>query len=156
MASIRKDITVSILIDDEDLHIVDGASIHVNISKGKAYLDVYKNGVRKKLHRVIMGVDGEYVVDHINGDTLDNRKENLRIATQKQNSYNRKSKARYKGIKLLNGSYRAKPYQARITQDGKEISLGCYKTEEEAAEAYNTKAIELFGEFASLNDIETK
>ncbi|WP_412102526.1 HNH endonuclease [Paenibacillus alvei] len=103
-----------------------------------------------------MGDVGDYVVDHINGDPLDNRRENLRVATRNENCRNRRRRKRYKyrfkGVtydkdKVVN------KWRARISYEGKRHCLGYFYTETEAAKAYNEAAIRLHGEFASLNVI---
>ena len=98
-------------------------------------------------------------VDHINGNTLDNRKENLRLCTNQQNAMHRgktkNNKSGYKGVRYMKKkkgmiNEHSKPWQAQIYLNQKQIYLGCYKTPEEAARAYDKKAIELFGEYATL------
>jgi hypothetical protein len=120
------------------------------------------NGKQKNIpmHRQITNAPEGMQVDHINGNTLDNRKENLRICTNQQNQMNRgranNNKSGYKGVcyrkkkKDMINEY-SKPWQARIKHNQKQIYLGMYKTKEEAARAYDKKAIELHGEFAQLN-----
>jgi hypothetical protein len=106
------------------------------------------------LHQIIANTPKDMHTDHKNGDTLDNRKENLRICTNAQNCWNRgKNKNNshgYKGIKF-DGRRRLAPWQAYIGHLGKRIYLGNYATAEEAARAYDKKALEIFGEFAVLN-----
>ncbi len=109
------------------------------------------------LHRAICGNPAGLEVDHIDGDRLNNQRSNLRVCTHQQNHQNRhtpQSKCSpYKGVKrrsLVGGGY---SWQARIKIDGKETFLGAYKTEIEAAQAYNRAAVEHFGEFARLNDV---
>lgn len=105
------------------------------------------------MHRVIMErmrdgqklEKGEYV-DHINGDTLDNRRENLRVATRSQNQANRgkqkNNKTGYKGVyKTRNGFWSAIKYAK------KSYYLGVFDTEEDAYKAYCEKAKELHGAF---------
>ena len=93
-----------------------------------------------------------YVADHINGDTLDNRRSNLRICTQRENKLNagarRNSKSGYRGV-----TYKphARGWMAQIQEHGKFHFLGYYKTATEAALAYDQKALELRGEFARRN-----
>jgi len=116
---------------------------------GGAYNSLY-------MHRIIANPPKDMQVDHINNNPLDNRRCNLRIVTNQQNQWNsrlsngriRKNKSGYKGV------WKTKPkYIAEIKKDGKKYYLGSYDTSEEAAIAYNKKAIELFGEYASLNKI---
>lgn len=86
-------------------------------------------------------------VDHINGDTLDNRRINLRIVTRAQNMWNRKlnknNKSGYKGVSKDGNLWRA-----AIQKNKQRITLGWFKTPKEAHEAYCKAAAELFGEFA--------
>jgi hypothetical protein len=120
------------------------------------------NGKQDKihLHRVITNAPKGMSVDHINGNPLDNRKENLRVCTNQENQMNRgrtkNNMSGYKGVyyrkknkDMINE--RSKPWKAQIMFNQKVIYLGLYKTKEEAARAYDKKAIELFGEFAQLN-----
>lgn len=119
----------------------------IYFSKGKTKLI--------SLHRFILNVTDKHLqVDHINGNSLDNRKENLRICTGVQNRLNRsktiKSTSGYKGVFK---TYKNK-WRAQIGWKNKKYYLGSYDTKEEAALIYNMKAIELFGEYANLNVIE--
>ena len=109
----------------------------------------------KLMHRLILErvlnrplVTGEFV-DHINGDGLDNRRSNLRLATKADNCRNAKlrkdNKAGLKGVSLDNGRWRA-----RIRVNTKEIYLGSYSTKEAAHEAYKVAAKLYFGEFARV------
>lgn len=109
-----------------------------------------------KLHRLILGVtDPKILIDHINGNPLDNRKCNLRISNQRQNKQNRfkfkTSTLKYKGVCRNNNS---STFFARIRNDkGERIYLGSFKTQEEAAKAYNNAAIKYHGDYAKLNNI---
>lgn len=107
------------------------------------------------MHRVILGInDSSITIDHINRNTLDNRKSNLRICSQQQNICNTEPRSgKYKGTsmhKLKDGSER---WVAQISANHVKYRLGTYNTEEEAALAYNKAAKELHGEFAYLNDV---
>lgn len=120
------------------------------------YLD--QNGYPKSyrarghtLHRYLLGKQEKgMVIDHINRIKTDNRLQNLRVITAKENSYNRtKSKTStnlYKGVQK-----RGKKFIATISKDGKTHQIGGFKTEEEAAKVYDLMAGELFGQFAGLN-----
>lgn len=100
-----------------------------------------------KMHRVIAGISG-FEVDHINHNTLDNRSENLRVATRSQNMMNRRwGKASRNGIKGVY-EYRDR-FQAKIGNKW----LGIFQTANDAAKAYNQAAIKMFGDRACLNPI---
>lgn len=116
-----------------------------------------KNNVVQKnvlMHRVIINCPVGMQVDHINGNKLDNRRLNLRICTNIQNARNRapyeKTSSKYKGVSFHKET---KKWQAYIKVDKKLKYLGLFKTEEDAAEAYNLAAKENFGEFCRLNAI---
>lgn len=111
--------------------------------------DRFKN---VQMHREVIGAKPGEIVDHINGDTFDNRKANLRICSQSQNMQNstrrRDNVSGYKGVHP-NG----RNWAAQIKVDGKQIYLGTFKTKEEAARVYNEAAAKHFGEFARVNDL---
>lgn len=96
--------------------------------------------------------DYRHVYDHRDRNTLNNQRNNIRLCTHSQNMANRKKMkdctSDYKGVTFHapNGKWRA-----RISKDGKLISLGCHVTEEDAVRAYDEAALRLFGEFALLN-----
>ena len=100
------------------------------------------------LHRLI--VDFE-IVDHINRNKLDNRRANLRSATQGQNTVNsgpqKRNKSGYKGV--FQG--KNKSYHVHLTSNSKSVYIGTYKTAAEAALAYDEAAKKYHGEFAYLN-----
>jgi hypothetical protein len=88
-------------------------------------------------------------LDHINGDSTDNRIVNLRECTHQQNHGNRKKQANLSGFKGV--SKKDNKWQARVCFNFKRHYLGLFNTAEEAAKAYDEKAKELHGEFARLN-----
>lgn len=109
------------------------------------------------MHREIFKISGgnKIQVDHINGDGLDNQKNNLRLCSNQQNNCN-KSKYKtntsgYKGVTFDKNSKRQKRWMAQITFSGKRLALGYFKDRLDAAKAYDEKAKELFGQFAVLN-----
>jgi len=121
-----------------------------------------KNPISKRtlmMHRIIMNADSKHIVDHIDGNGLNNKKENLRFVTKSQNAQNkrRKSKAlsKYKCVRYeaTEKNNLKKPWRAYIKDPNtnKRTTIGFFVTEEEAARAYDKKAIELFGTFAKLN-----
>lgn len=90
----------------------------------------------------------ENYIDHINGNRQDNRLDNLREATKVQNSYNTKAhKDNTSGAKGVYYNKANGNYRAQIRYNGKTMSLGSFKTVDEASSAYNKKALELHGEF---------
>lgn len=106
------------------------------------------------MHRLILNVCGDVVVDHINHKGWDNRKANLRPATRMQNGRNRvKGKgrnysSRYKGVAWIEASKR---WRASIMVNRRLIFLGSFDDEIDAAKAYDRAALKYHGEFASLN-----
>jgi hypothetical protein len=108
-----------------------------------------------KMHRLILGAKEGDEVDHINRDSLDNRRENLRLVTEAwQQNANKDKRANtssiYKGVCWDAGRGR---WTAYIDKDRRRKFLGRFKSEAEAALAYNEKAAEWFGEYAVLNEV---
>jgi hypothetical protein len=116
----------------------------------------YKKYKAHLLHRVIMDAPADKVVDHINGDGLDNRRANLRLCTRAENNRNvklrRDTSSKWKGVYFHTDPRRTRPWQAYITVNGKRKSLGYFKTECDAGMAYNVAAFELHGAFARFNE----
>jgi|SRR5882724_4261472 len=102
------------------------------------------------MHRIILGCKSKELADHKNGNTLDNRRENLRKCTLAENNRNRKknysSTSKYKGVYEV-----GKRWQARIEVRGEKKYLGTYETSERAALAYDNAAKMFHREFALLN-----
>lgn len=118
---------------------------------------VKNKGVQKRiyLHRYLIGAQKGQLVDHKNGNTLDCRRSNLRIATPSQNTRNRKpfGKSKYMGV-CLNKNGRKK-WSARIVINNNQIQLGYFLTEVEAAQAYNDATIKYgVSEYAHINLID--
>lgn len=140
------------LIDSDDCDRVAETNWHFHHS---GYALRHRNNEKKQyMHRFIMGEPVGFLVDHINGNKLDNRKSNLRICTVHQNQMNQHVRARgtshYKGVRLRQSGR----WAAYIKAWNKTYWLGTYDTEIEAAMAYNEKARELHGEFANINAIQ--
>ena len=106
------------------------------------------------MHRVIMGEPIGLVIDHINHDTLDNRRANLRACTHAENQRNRRSvpntTSKYLGVCWYKQTGK---WRAQIKSNGKKIGLGYFSNEADAAIAYNDAAKLYHGEFANLNSI---
>jgi hypothetical protein len=116
--------------------------------------DVENGGEKRKkvaMHNVIMKPSEGFIVDHINGNGLDNRRSNLRIVTRQQNTFNSVHKggtSKYKGVALDKESGL---WRAYIAKDGKRTWLGRFPDELSAAIAYDKAAKDMFGEYAKLN-----
>ncbi len=105
------------------------------------------------LHRIIMNAPAGLLVDHQNGNGLDNRRANLRLATHSQNLCNSRinksnCSSQFRGVSLFR---RRGVWSARIKIRGKSIFLGYFDNEIDAAKAYDRAAIKYHGEFARLN-----
>ena len=111
------------------------------------------SGNKERMHRFILGItDAAIEVDHINHDTLDNRRSNLRQATRQQNTMHRRKydgkSTPYKGVSL---NQRLGKYLVFITVNGVQHYLGCHEDLVTAARCYDAHAIQHFGPFALLN-----
>lgn len=158
--------THHVLLDDEDYDrvVAEGKwCIHKSYRREVFYVKratpTGENGKQKTivLHRFIMDAPKGKVVDHINGDGRDNRKENLRICTSGENSRNRNVPPRgtvpYYGVTLAQPKHK-KRFKAQIGLNIKDKSrkmMRYYYTAEEAAMEYDKLAKEYHGEFATLN-----
>ncbi len=144
------------IVDIEDIDLVKDRNWFA--AWGKHTFSYYAQNATKNsdgklsavhMQRVIMNAPKGVFVDHINGDTLDNRRCNLRIATQSENMRNRGkmslNTSGYKGVHAM-----GKKWGAKITIDKKQIHLGTFDTPEEAHAAYCKAALELHGEFANF------
>ncbi len=131
---------------------------------GNQYARWYSHSVNRKhvrypLHRVIMErITGEpipagMVVDHINGDTFDNRRENLRLCTRAENNRNAKIRSNNtSGFKGVSYNKKMKRYGAAIRVNGRQRTIGFFDTPEDAHAAYVNAARDLHGEFANDGD----
>lgn len=109
-------------------------------------------GGTEYLHRFIVGASGKAHVDHINGDTLNNCRDNLRLATCAENCRNRgKTLSNTSGHKGVSWNKRTEKWKAFIRVNYRQISLGEFFNKTLAALAYDDAAMKYFGEFAKLN-----
>jgi hypothetical protein len=149
------------IIDSDDYNRVRSHTWMVKVSaSGKPYAKCYIGSLKRGgnrwqiyLHSLVTSFEYE-ITDHINRITSDNRKVNLRGATNTQNIVNKGPVGwvKYKGV--------SKPktynkYVAIIYANNKSFKIGAYDTAEEAALAYNKKSKEIYGEFGYQNQIES-
>lgn len=147
------------IVDDEDVERVL-ASGKWGASRRADTWYACRDGPRPRrlkvyMHRVVLGLGPDDPdVDHVDGDGLNNRRSNLRLATASQNLGNQRARAhssRFKGV------YRNKQgrWQTQISVEGVKRHLGTFDTEEEAGSVYDAAARSLFGEFARPSLVAT-
>lgn len=140
------------LIDPADVPLFFGfeAGWRAHFQRDRYYV-ISSSRPRSNLHRFLLSEPDGLYVDHKNGDGLDNRRSNIRVATPAQNRYNSRyqNKTGYKGVWFhkLSGLYGG----AVLHPCGKRKSIGYYRTAEDAARAHDAVVSELHGEFAFLN-----
>lgn len=140
-------------LDPQDAHLLDDHRWTIHQPKASVathYAVARIDGRNVHLHRLVANAPEGMDVDHINGDGLDNRRENLRVCTRTQNQANRRPNRgrRTKGVSRT----RYGTWQAYIYVAGRKQHLGTFPTEAEAAQAYNAAAVEAWGDFARLNE----
>ena len=146
------------IVDDEDFDLVSRYKWYtIHDLKGNfwyARTNIRINGKRTTttMHRIIMNPENGKVVDHIDGNGLDNRRLNLRVCFNAENCKNKRlnknNKSGFKGVSWHNV---LKKWRVRIFCNGSYFHIGVYHNVEEAAKAYDNAAIEHHGEYARLN-----
>ena len=143
------------IVDDDDFEKLNLLRWNCNSFGYATRVQRTKEDYTKKevliMHRIVMGARKGDLIDHINGDKLDNRKENLRFADKSKNAMNMHKvygEIPYKGVYF---DKTKQSYAVRISINGKHTFVGRYKTDIEAAKAYDKAATKHYGEFANLN-----
>lgn len=136
------------LVDTADIDLVSKFKWRVVVEHQRPIVVTGKHTI---LARLLLKPSKDMEIDHKDRDTLMNTRLNLRICTRQQNTFNRGTRRKYKGVYRNNKT--GNHFRARIQYNNKLIPLGTFKTEEEAARAYNKAAVYYFGEFAYLNII---
>jgi hypothetical protein len=150
------------IVDDEDFEYLNQFKWYVkkDDKNGKFYAEreIRLNGKRKKnsMHRVIVNNnDSKMHTDHCNGDTLDNRRLNLRICTASENAMNQsKNINNTSGYKGVSWDRTKNKWIVKIIANKTRHHVGYFLNKIEAAKAYNDAAIKFHGEFANLNKID--
>ena len=137
-------------IDFERLDALGRWHAQVKGRNSYARIDLFGQGSHRRVFMHSM-ITGWPMVDHRNGDGLDNRRQNLRPATYSQNSANRgmqsNNQSGFKGVTRTPWGR----WKAQIRKDGRDFYLGVFAEPEVAARAYDVAALDLFGEFAWTN-----
>ncbi len=144
------------IVDDEDFEFLNEWKWHLSSTPRHRYAvrNALVNGKKTivRMHRILMGASAEWQVDHKNGNSLDNRRTNLRLCTHSENQRNQKAQcgtsSRFKGVTWDKSRNK---WSAKIKVDKKQINLGRFSNEIEAAAAYDLAAIKYHKEFARLN-----
>lgn len=148
------------LVDDEDYEYLNQWKWQAHESYNNFYaMRSYSENNKTKhvlMHRLIMKTKTGYDVDHIDHNGLNNQKNNLRNCSRSDNLKNNtpRGRSRYMGVRYQSERKNGKVYEyicSQITVNGKWMHLGLFKTEEDAAMAYDNAARKYFGEYANLN-----
>lgn len=135
--------------DHKDIGLIDQYKWYIN---ARGYV-VSTNQEKVYMHRLIMG-NPNGCVDHINGDKSDNRRCNLRVCTQRENTMNSKiSKNNTSGYKGVSWNKALCKWQAYIMVNYRRKHLGYHSDRSYAAQVYNSAAVKHFGEYAKLNEV---
>lgn len=138
-----------VFLSDEDFELLSDCTYRISKSNGKPYLRLHKNGKYFYAHRLICGAKKNESVDHINGNSLDNRRENLRICSHQQNQCNQNVKDR----DLPRGVFRKKgrkKLRAQISVNLKTVLIGHFVCPTEAHVAYLFARSRYYGDFARI------
>ena len=149
------------IVDDEDYEMLIKHKWYANKLKHKWYVNTNVRIANKRtvirMHRMILKPNTNVQVDHINGNSLDNRKDNLRLCNNAENMRNRdKPRNNTSGYKGVTWNKDMKKWQAQIMVNYINIILGYYKDIKKAARVYNEAALKYFGEYAYLNKRRNK
>lgn len=137
------------IIDAADVPLVEGWNWHASVNRNAVYAKRKAGKTSLLMHRVIMDDPDGFQVDHIDGNGLNNRRENMREATNAQNAHNSPiQRNNTSGFKGVSWHKRCAKWYARIKANGSCYRLGCFDTPEAAHAAYVAASEKLHGEFA--------
>lgn len=136
------------LLDKEDFRLLS----KFKWRKNGRYVSTCHKGKTTYLHLAILWRPNGMVIDHINGNTKDNRRKNLRVCTQVENAQNKRRSSsymsKYTGVSWNNGRNK---WRSTIQHDGDVFHLGMFKKQTDAARAYDKAAKLLYGKHAKTN-----
>ncbi|NLH45016.1 MAG: Fis family transcriptional regulator [Acholeplasmataceae bacterium] len=142
------------LVDDDDFDLLIQFRWWAVNEHNHFYASTEINGKQIKMHRFLLNPSIGQKVDHVDGNGLNNQRNNIRICNTSQNAMNSKKcadgRSKYKGVWIVNKG-KKKRIRAALRLNGVLISLGSFKDELTAAKAYDKAALKYFGEFANLN-----
>jgi hypothetical protein len=139
------------IVDLEDYAWLNKYKWYATYSDGRYYAYRRFNKKSMSMHRYIMNAPKDKVVDHKDGNGLNNRRSNLRICAIRENVLNRRGRYKTSKYKGVHWNKKVSKWVSSITERGKYKFLGHFDNEVEAAKAYDKQAAKLFGEFAYLN-----
>ena len=139
------------IVDVADFARVSPFNWSVSVSGKRTYAYGHPNGKKVSMHRFLTKAPGGMVVDHIDHNGLNNRQSNLRVCTQHENLLNSRPRGKSSRFKGVCWNRFRRRWVAHICFNGRNLFLGAFTDESEAARAYDRKAYALFGEYAYLN-----
>ena len=141
------------LVDDGSFNLLSQYRWHAGKNpNGKFYARRKSNGENEHMHRMILNAPNGLDVDHVNGDSLDNRRANLRLCTRSENNMNRgvqcNNSSGYKGVTW---NKRKNKFCAQIRKEKRHYHCGYFDKPKDAAISYDMVALMLYGDFAITN-----
>jgi hypothetical protein len=139
-----------IIVDDDASEFIRSTTWNVVTARNVQYARFSQ----LYLHRLVIAAQRGVMVDHINGNGLDNRRSNLRLITHqgnKANSHYGTYSSRFVGVSLKKDRIRKKPWSVFAKRDGRVVYVGSFAAEEDAARAYDSFVREVYGDLAVTN-----
>lgn len=145
------------LVDDDMYDFLASSKWHYNDGYARCALKQPDGSYKRfSMHRLVIKVEPHELVDHIDGNMLNNQRANLRSANRQNNRYNmalrKDSTTGYKGVHWSKSKAK---YEVYISKDGKRFTIGTTTDKEEGAYLYDQFALALFGEYARFNVIDS-
>lgn len=144
---------ITIIVDDADKHVLSLYNWNIGKNGNTYYASALINGKRVYLHRYLLDAPEDKLVDHWDGNGLNNRRKNLRVATQAENLHNSHNRKRMKGVSIKREMFSAR---FRHPAFGTVTYLGVYVTEIEAAQSYDKYVRANYPEYEWLCNYKTE